>query len=122
MESCYKDTTKRYLNPIIDWTTNDVWEFIEETKMSYCSLYDEGWRRIGCLFCPMASGKERFAMAAKYPGFTKAFRRAFRKLYQNRKKQGSKAVDRWSNGNEMFDWWLAGRVPKQNPDQMVIFE
>ena len=46
-------------NPIIDWTREDVWYFLNEVvKVEHCELYDKGWQRIGCLFCPMASQKE----------------------------------------------------------------
>ena len=44
---------RRILNPIIDWTTDEVWEFIREYKIPYCCLYDEGETRLGCIGCPM---------------------------------------------------------------------
>lgn len=50
---------KIVINPIIDWTREDVWYFLNEVvKVEHCELYDKGWQRIGCLFCPMASQKE----------------------------------------------------------------
>jgi phosphoadenosine phosphosulfate reductase len=45
---------KRILNPIVDWNDSDVWEFIREYQIKYCSLYDEGFKRLGCIGCPMA--------------------------------------------------------------------
>ncbi len=41
VELCYKDNGKSFLHPIIDWTEEDVWEFIRFYELSYCSLYDE---------------------------------------------------------------------------------
>ena len=29
-----------YINPIIDWTTDDVWEYIHEIELPYCGVYD----------------------------------------------------------------------------------
>lgn len=121
IETCYHDTTKRYLNPIIDWTNDDVWSFIEKEHLPYCSLYDEGWERIGCLFCPMVYKKRRLAEMARYPKYVIAFRKAFRKLYQYKKERGH-SVSRWQDGDEMFDWWISGDQTKQNPDQIVMFE
>ena len=79
VEACYKDRHKHYVNPIIDWTDGDVWEFIRQEKLPYCSLYDEGWKRIGCLFCPMA-GKHRLIELERYPKYARAFRKAWSKI------------------------------------------
>ena len=48
--------SKHLINPIIDWEDEDVWEFINQYEIPYCSLYDEGFARLGCIGCPM-SGK-----------------------------------------------------------------
>lgn len=58
VEMCYKDHTT-LINPIIDWTTDEVWEFIREYNVPYCCLYDEGFKRLGCIGCPMGSVKHR---------------------------------------------------------------
>lgn len=56
---CVKGNDKIVINPIIEWSESDVWYFLNEVvHAKYCELYDRGWRRIGCLFCPMASKKE----------------------------------------------------------------
>ena len=106
------DTIKQYVNPIIDWSDRDVWEFIRKNNIPYCKLYDEGWHRIGCLFCPMAHN-ERFIHYERYPKMAEAFRWAFRRLYSNRKAKpkpdGSTSVDRWKDGDDMFDWWIRGK-------------
>ena len=53
VEVCYKNPSKKYLHPIIDWSDKDVWEFIKQQELKYCCLYDEGYKRIGCVMCPM---------------------------------------------------------------------
>lgn len=50
---------KRVLNPILDWTEEDVWLFIRKYQVPYCELYDQGFRRLGCIGCPKASFKNR---------------------------------------------------------------
>lgn len=58
-EFCYR-TQKMLLNPIVDWTDEDVWGFLDNiVKVPHCSLYDEGFKRIGCIGCPMAGGRNK---------------------------------------------------------------
>ena len=120
-ETCYK-SKKQYLHPIIDWSDGDVWGFIRDRKLPYCSLYDEGWKRIGCIMCPLATAKVRKTESKRYPNMTKGFIRAFEKLYINKNPE---VVKRWKNGADMFDWWL-NRVDERTSDydenQTMMFE
>lgn len=51
---------RKYIcNPIVDWDDEEVWEFIKGHGFAYCSLYDEGFKRLGCIGCPNASPRER---------------------------------------------------------------
>jgi phosphoadenosine phosphosulfate reductase len=45
----------KYLCPIIDWSTSEVWEYL--ANRPHCSLYDEGYKRIGCVCCPLCPDK-----------------------------------------------------------------
>ena len=121
VEHCIKDKSKIYINPIIDWKDENVWDFIKSYKLPYCKLYDEGWKRIGCLLCPMAGG-HRLVEAERYPKYTRAFQNAFIKLYNKRKIEGKESVNRWKDGKEMFDWWLNEDRIADNPDQLTLFE
>lgn len=38
-------------NPLAAWTEMDVWAFIMERGLPYCSLYDAGYRSLGCRPC-----------------------------------------------------------------------
>ena len=57
-EVCRTDGTKHFLHPIIDWSTAEVWQFIRDNNIPYCSLYDEGFKRLGCVLCPMESARQ----------------------------------------------------------------
>lgn len=49
---------KHIINPIIDWEEDDVWEFIKAYDVPYCTLYDKGYKRLGCIGCPMSTNKK----------------------------------------------------------------
>lgn len=98
-----------FLHPIIDWAADEIWQFIHEQKLPYCELYDRGWHRLGCLFCPSHSVRDRQREANDYPKYHAAFRKAFNQLYQKRKQSGAKSVDVFQTGDEFFEWWLSGK-------------
>lgn len=123
-EVCMFDNTKKYLHPIIDWTEADVWEFIKMYNVPYCELYDQGWKRVGCLGCPMSTNANK--ELEQFPQYEKAYRIAFRKMYAKKKAEGKKSVDRWSDGDNMFDWWIKKTVKgckfKHEQQQEFIFD
>jgi len=111
---------KTILNPIVDWTEQDAWKFIKKNNLPYCSLYDEGWKRIGCLFCPMA-GKHRLIEVQRYPKYAGLFIKAFQELYLHRKATGKTSVNRWGDGEEMFWWWINENKESYNENQYHLF-
>lgn len=42
------------INPLIDWTEEQVWDFINKNNIPYNRLHDQGFRSIGCLPCTRA--------------------------------------------------------------------
>ena len=66
-ETCQK-YNKYALNPIIDWSDSDVWEFIRLYKLEYNPLYDQGYTRVGCVGCPLSS--HMASEFNKYPKIT----------------------------------------------------
>lgn len=99
VEQCYKQT-KTVVNPIIDWTDEDVWEFIREYNIPYCKLYDEGYKRLGCIGCPMGTVEHRKAEFERYPKYEQAYMRAFERMLNNIGGGGTpgKAEQTYSNG------------------------
>jgi phosphoadenosine phosphosulfate reductase len=69
------------LNPLLYWTETDVWDLIRREKIPYCTLYDEGFKRLGCIGCPMA-GKGRLKEWARWPKYKEAWQRAFEKFWE----------------------------------------
>lgn len=122
VETCFKDGSKRYLNIIINWSDPEVWDFIKENNVPYCKLYDEGFNRIGCLMCPMASGANRKYEAEKYPKYVDMFIKAFEKMHEKKVVEGKRAGTRWKSGEEWFWWWMDDNRKSEDPDQTIMFE
>lgn len=65
---CIHGKESLLISPIIYWTEKDVWESLNNVvKVPHCSLYDEGWHRIGCIGCPMSSAKQKRIENERYP-------------------------------------------------------
>ena len=80
---CVDGRDKVIVNPIIDWTARDVWHFLNGVVgVEHCCLYDEGWQRIGCMFCPMASQKNIERAERRYPKYRAKFIRLIDGLMQ----------------------------------------
>ena len=75
--------------PILEWTDEDVVEFINEKGIKLHPLYyrEDGTidpkRRLGCMCCPLASKKNRLEYFYKYPNMVKAYIRAGQKYRDN---------------------------------------
>ena len=98
---------KRVVNPIIDWTDDDVWGFIQDAKIPLNPLYSEGFCRVGCVGCPMA-GKKREKEFARWPKYKDMYISAFDRMLEERKRRG-KMRDSSPMGNtglDVFNWWM----------------
>lgn len=105
-ERCSKGDDTFYLNPIIDWSEKDVWEYIKKNNLPYCCLYDQGFKRIGCIMCPKASVEQREFEAKRYPKFYNAYLRAFERMLSHKPKHQKL---QWSSAEDVMHWWLYER-------------
>lgn len=104
VEMCYR-TSRTIVNPIIDWTDDEVWEFLNDVvKVEHCSLYDEGFKRLGCIGCPMAGQKRMKKDFQKYPKYKKAYIKAIQKMIDNHPNLNRKRGN--NTANEWFEWWV----------------
>lgn len=107
IEQCFA-RGKTVLNPIIDWEDDDVWEFIHEYKVPYCELYDQGYKRLGCIGCPMnTTAKQELE---RYPAIKKIYLRAFERMLEVRKSLGKDdSHGYWTSAENVMEWWLKKR-------------
>ena len=102
---------KMVVNPIIDWTHRDVWEYINSEKIETCELYQCGYDRVGCIGCPMA-GKKRKREFEDFPQYKKLYIHAFERMLKERERRGKENA--WKTGEDVFVWWIGDEnVPGQ---------
>ena len=108
---------KRVVNPIVDWSESDVWDFLHSDDAPPCNpLYCEGWKRVGCVGCPMAS-KAREKEFIRWPKYKQLYINAFDKmLTEMQKKQTNRT---WQTAQDVFNWWMEYDIL---PGQMDLFE
>lgn len=112
---------KRVVNPIIDWTDDDVWDFLHSDDAPPCNpLYAEGWCRVGCVGCPMAS-KAREQEFIRWPKYKDLYIRSFDEMLKERERRG-KMLGTWrmgTTGQDVFNWWMEYDIL---PGQIDLFE
>jgi len=59
------------INPIADWTNDDVWDYIRANNVPYNALHDSNFTSIGCTHCTRAVHPGEDARAGRWAGFQK---------------------------------------------------
>jgi len=112
-EPCHL-TGRTLVHPIIDWPDATVWGFIRDNSLPYCSLYDEGWERLGCVLCPMARRRLRERQAERWPKLYQAYLRAFGQMLE------AKPSENWTSAEDVMRWWLE-QPEEQSIDTLPLF-
>jgi len=104
VEQCTNHRCRVFVNPIIDWTTSDVWQYIRERGLRYCSLYDEGFERLGCVMCPLQSPSKIERQMERWPRIAAAWKRGCYRVWEARP-AFHKAHP---TPEHMWQWWING--------------
>jgi phosphoadenosine phosphosulfate reductase len=99
IESCIP-RRKFVLNPIIDWDTADVWDFIKGKSMPYNPLYDMGFKRVGCIGCPLNHNRKK--ELEKFPEYNEAYFRAAERWINHRIERGAWPCGGYGRWRELF--------------------
>jgi phosphoadenosine phosphosulfate reductase len=59
------------VNPIVDWTSKQVWRYIHEHDVPYNELHNQDFPSIGCTHCTRAVKPGEDPRAGRWPGFSK---------------------------------------------------
>lgn len=82
VEQCYR-TRKTMVNPIVDWTDEDVWWFLNKYNIPHCELYDQGFTRLGCIGCPLSGSANMIRDFERWPKYKELYIRAFQRMIDN---------------------------------------
>lgn len=123
VDHCYR-TISVMINPIVDWTDDDVWKFLHHYGIKSNPLYEvseingyfcpQGEKRIGCIGCPMQGSKGMVEDFAKYPKYRDSYLRAFRRMLEAREE--AKLPTEWKDAREVMMWWVG-----DDPQQLSLF-
>lgn len=121
MVTCVKGKDKILVSPILYWTERDVWQFLNDVvKVPHCKLYDEGYKRIGCILCPMSNYKQKIKDCQRYPHVRQKWIQTIQKLinigYINQNFQDAEFGFHWWISDKSFDKFYADEVLQQKID------
>jgi len=108
-----KNEQQRMFCPIVYWTDDDVWEFHRMYNLPYCQLYDEGFKRLGCIGCPMGGQKQIEMEFARWPGYERLFKRKVKEFFEKWRHIPTRAgkprfFAHHKNWESYWDWWISG--------------
>ena len=117
-ETCQIDKGVIFFHPVINWTEDQIWNFILTENIPYCSLYDRGFTRIGCVGCPLTSAKNIRREFDYWPNFEKAYLWAFDKMLEGRH------FDKWKTKYDVMEWYIYGvqKAYEQLEGQISLFD
>lgn len=115
--------------PIVRWSHQDVWDFIHHHNMPYCTLYDEGWKRLGCIGCPMA-GAGRIREFIRWPRFRDLWIRSIERNWESHVGKKNRYGEnfycmRFKSGREFYDWWISensSAAPDENNECLGLWD
>jgi phosphoadenosine phosphosulfate reductase len=112
---------KFVLNPIVDWSVGEVWEFLNHYACTSNPLYAEGFTRVGCIGCPMAGWRGQRREFARWPRYQTLYVSAFDRMIDARRAAG-KAHGSWSSGEAVFAWWTSPKPTAADKNQITLWE
>lgn len=95
---------KMVVNPIVDWKEEDIWNYIDQENICVNKLYQCGYKRVGCIGCPMAGRKGKLKEFYDFPTFKLNYIKAFDRMLEVRKAKN--LPTQWESGEEVFLWWI----------------
>lgn len=71
-------------------------------------LYSKGYRRVGCIGCPLGGAKQQNKEFQDYPKYKENYIKAFDRGIAKRRREGKETT--FTNGAEQMRWWLGEHI------------
>lgn len=104
MVTCVGGRDKILVSPIIHWTERDVWEFLNTNGIPHCELYDQGYKRIGCICCPMSQLRQKRKEMERWPHVKRNWLKTTQWLIDNKYINHN-----FTDAETGFRWWISGK-------------
>ena len=108
--------------PILYWTDEDIWDYIKQNNIPYCSLYDEGFKRLGCIGCPMVM-KHREEQFRRWPKYERLWKKALKEYWERQMEKHQGTINsrtgrpyfacRFDSPEHLWKWWMTN---EKSPD------
>lgn len=105
IETC-KENGDMICNPIYNFSDYDVWNYITRENVKINPLYDCGYKRIGCIGCPLAGVASRRRDFERYPKYKENYIKTFDRMQKLNNEKGTPNKLNLQTGEEWFDWWM----------------
>jgi len=99
-------TNKVLVNPLINWTNDDVWRYIADEHIEINPLYECGFDRVGCIGCPMAQYRGRLREFERYPKYRERFIRIADKIVADANAKRGADYKGAESGIRYFKRWI----------------
>ena len=104
------------VNPIYRFTEKEVWEYVNAFNVLMNPLYAKGYKRVGCVGCPLGGSKSMIREFQDYPKYRENYIKAFDRMLKKRRAVGKRFLQSdLKTGEEVMRWWLG-----ENPNQIRI--
>lgn len=105
MVACVNGKDKLIISPIIYWSERDIWDFLNNiVGVPHCELYDQGYKRIGCICCPMSSKRQKLKEITRWPHVYNNWLKTIKWLMDNGYITYNFDIPEFG-----FKWWISGK-------------
>lgn len=96
---------KTFIRPIINFNNDEIWHYLNLNELPRCSLYAEGFERIGCVLCPFHRNYEQ--ELAYFPKIVKLWQIHAERYLEIRRADPKRKPVTFNIPGEYFDWWVS---------------
>ena len=115
IQNC-KEKKDSICNPIYKFTESEIWEYIRTYGIVTNPLYAKGYKRVGCIGCPIGGGRSMRQEFKDYPTYKRNYIKAFDRMLAKKKSEGKTFLrSNLQTGEEVMRWWLG-----EDPNQLRI--